>query len=959
MSEHIIGAFRDAVRRRPAAEAVSGAGRRWTYAELAGRAEAVARGLRRNGAGPESVVGLCLERTPDYVASVLGAWSARAAFLPLDPAAPRERLAFQVRDAGVRLALADAAGRRALAGLGPRCLAPDGFGQAPGRAAGSAGRPGDLAYVIYTSGSSGRPKGALVTHRGLMPMLRTQVRAFGLGPGKKALLYLSTSFDASLSDLGTALASGAALHAEPASALDTLERVLGVVEAEGITHWDLPPCLLRLLPERLPRSLETLVIGGEAAEPKDVRRWAAKVRLVSVYGPTEATICSSLTVCGTDWRRPLLGRPVAQTRLRVLGADLQPAAEGELCISGSGLARGYLNLPEMTAERFVRVRGERVYRTGDRVRRLPGGALEFLGRLDRQVKLRGHRVEPEEVERALARHPACARAAVAARPEGGRMLLLAFVEPLPGRRLSSSTLRRHLARLLPAWMLPHRIRILAKLPVTPSGKPDPSALGAVPSRTDGARDTLSRIWRRALGIERAGPRDDFHRLGGDSLAALEITASAEAAGIALAPDWPRASPTIAGSLAGAGRPAPGALPAEALRRRVRFDAAWTRRLARAAARKGAPLRQPYEILLTGATGFLGSRLLLELLARSGARITCLVRAASAREAERRVLDGLERQGLSLPAYERGRVCALRGDIERPRFGLAPGEWRRLAGTLDAIHHCAARVQLLASFRELEGPNVEGTRQVLRLLCEGRPKRLHYASTLSVFVSADSGSGVFREDDSPARARWVHGGYAQSKWAAEMLLREAEASAGPIAFYRLGLLTGDRRTGRLPDRDLLRLFIRGLARLGRAPEAKGLHVDITPVDYAAAALAHLSLGAAVDAERRTFHIANPRPLRVEELLAAVARRSPIRRVERDEWRRLVERSSAAGPAFLALSRALGPAALARHRPLDLFQATGARFDRTATEAGLAGTGIACPAPEGRLLDSYVRAALAAP
>ena len=259
--------------------------------------------------------------------------------------------------------------------------------------------PSDLAYVIGTSGSRGYPKPVAVEHRGLVPMLEAQVAAFDLRPGDRVLWMLSPSFDASVSDIGTALLAGAALHVFPDLGRFDLDRLVRALSEWRITHIDLPPSLLPLIdPEDLPASLRTVVVGGEAADPATVRRWASRVRLVNVYGPTEATVCTSLGACHPEtWREPLLGQPLPGARYHLI--------DGELCIEGDCLARGYVGQPELTAVKFPVVDGVRVFRTGDRVRLREDGEFVYLGRVDRQIKLHGRLIAPEEVRDVPERAP--------------------------------------------------------------------------------------------------------------------------------------------------------------------------------------------------------------------------------------------------------------------------------------------------------------------------------------------------------------------------------------------------------------------------------------------------------------------------------------------------------------------------------------------------------------------------
>ncbi len=961
-----------------------------TYASLQKEVARTAEALLGLGVGPERVVGLALPRSPGWVVAALGTWWAGGAFLPLDPCLPLERLEHMAAAAGLKAVvaepdLADVWKRKGFPVLSP--------GSASGGKGASRHRPpaDALAYVIFTSGSSGRPKGVLVPHRGIVPVLDAQVPAFGLRPGCRALWLLSPGFDASLSDVGTALVSGVTLCIESELGQAVALRMLDVVGRRGITHVDIPPALLRVLdPCDLPSCVETLVIGGEPCPPEVVRRWARRVRVVNVYGPTESTICTSLGPCdATTWDRPLLGRPIPGIRYFVLDDTLEPVAQGapgELCVAGQGLARGYLGQQELTAAKFLTIRGERLYRTGDRVVATPDGEFTFLGRLDRQVKVRGQLVEPEEVEARLLEHPGVADAAVLTRSVevpglGGteQERLVAFlVARTPDRPPSSGELGRHLGQVLPRWMLPSRFECLESLPRLVSGKVDFGALRARAlgglSRpvqtlaTDLPRDILASIWRKVLGTDELSESQGFFEQGGDSLGLLEVVVVAQSRGLIVPPAliaegrsigeivrWlENRSETIVAT--------PGALDAGFLRRDVESDPTWRSLLDSARRRDaGTQLPQaPRAALITGATGHLGSRLLAELLTRTDATLHVLVRAPDPDIGLARVRDSLRLHNFLLDSRQRARLQVHCGDLEKPRLGLSTATWNELCGRLDTIYHTAARVNLVLPYAVLREANVEATRRVVRLQATGRVKRLHLASTLSVFVAADRNRGRLAEDDGLVSTRLVFGGYAQTKWASEWLVRDSRGAAGPSSIYRLGLITGDSRTGRSAAHDFLALFVRGLTRLGCVPWLEGddLWLDVTPVDFAAAALACLSLRPA-SSNPATYHLASPRGLSFRELTAMLrARGLRLDEVAPAAWRKriaAVERQDPeAAAACLALCRALpgGPGVFQAFRALDLFQATGVTFDCTAAREGLRGSGLPWPEPGSDLFSRYL-------
>lgn len=959
-----------------------------THSELIERAASLAAEIQ---AGPEQVVGICLPKSAAYIQSLLAVWMSGAAFLPLDPELPGARLSRMIGQAGVR---------KIIAGDGIELPGGCQVEIIPASRPGAPADPGrayraladSLAYVIFTSGSTGEPKGVAVSHRGIMPFIDAQVETFALTQASRALFYLSTNFDASLSDIGTALIAGAALCIEPAAALLPGPDFYKLIERRGITHMDIPPALLSLLdPGKMPDCLETVVIGGEVCAPHVVRAWASRFRVVNVYGPTEATVCTSMAVCDPlTWERPLIGRPVAGNFYRILDENLQPVpgqSAGELFIGGTGLARGYINRPHLDAWKFVSVDGERLYRTGDRVIEHENGEIEFVGRLDRQFKLRGMLVEPEEIESRLQEHPAVARATVIKRragPGSDREVLVAFLVPAAGQHADSRELQRHLCQWLPRWMVPQRFHTLESMPQTATGKADLSALAAMPlppvasgrqaAPVDRRAQILIECWRQVLAADNIGPDDDFFDMGGDSFAAIEAIVLAESRGVAVPPGLIMSHGSVRAIIEelaaaeqepAAGERATGAMPADDLRRLVLDEPGWQERLAQAASRPRACPCAPQNILFTGATGFLGARLLVELLSESTATVYCLVRAADSKRAFSRIREAVEKQGLCLEDADARRIVAVAADLSQRRAGLPADMWEHLAATVDTIYHLAATVHNLQPYASLKQANVEGTREVIEIACAGRAKRLHFASTLSVFVASDRNQGTCYESDDLSATRLVWGGYAQSKWAAEVLVRQS-AAAVPSVIYRLGLITGDSQTGVAADSDFLSLFIRGLARLKAVPAGcQDIFIDITPVDYAARMMAAISLDGEACQRQDTFHIANRVSLALSDLVrvirqcgVAVAELPPAAFAEALDASIAGGLHPAAAAACLAMCRnTRGGQSYAGMRTMDLFQATAVRFDTSNTDAVASAKGIICPPPSDGLIRSYARFALA--
>ncbi|MEW5926516.1 MAG: amino acid adenylation domain-containing protein [Gemmatimonadota bacterium] len=541
--------------RTPAAPAVVFEGRSLSYAELRDGAGRLARRLRRLGVGAETRVGVCVERGPAMALAILGVLEAGGAYLPLDPAYPAERLEYMLRDSGARVLVTEEGVAGRLPELGGEVVLVDTPPREHDGAEKSAAVAGcspfpvtcslSLAYVIYTSGSTGTPKGVAVPHRAVVNFAADMAARLELGPGDRVLQFASPGFDVVVEEIFPAWLAGAAVvfSREELFAPATLLRV---VAEEAVTVFELPTSYwhewVRELAgggRRLPGGVRAVLVGGERVSADRLREWAdLGVPLVHVFGLTE-TACTSATLHlaagddGSRWSSLPVGRPTGNARLYVLDRAGQPVparVPGELFVGGEGTARGYLGRPELTAATFVpdpfgREAGARLYRTGDRVRWLADGMLEFLGRMDHQVKVRGFRVEPGEVEAALERHPRVREAVVLARGQA----LVGYFTSGDGAP-DAGELRSHLRALLPEHMVPSAFVALDALPLTPNGKLDRRALPAPDARAGreyaaprgGTERALAEAWAEVLGVERVGAHDDFFELGGHSLLATRL-----------------------------------------------------------------------------------------------------------------------------------------------------------------------------------------------------------------------------------------------------------------------------------------------------------------------------------------------------------------------------------------------------------------------------------------------------
>jgi amino acid adenylation domain-containing protein len=529
--------------RTPHAVAVVSGAERLTYRELDEQANQLAHYLRRRGIGTGSLVAVCMHRSARMVVALLGTWKAGAAYVPLDPGYPAERLAFMLEDSQARVLLTERSLRHAFPQMEDRTVVLDLHwpivAQQPTGSPRADASPSDLAYVMYTSGSTGKPKGAMIPHGGLANYLRWAIDAYRVGPQSSVPVHSSISFDLTVTSLYPALLAGGEVELLPEKDAG-VEALAAALRKKKRALVKITPAHLELLSRELAADevagmTDLFVIGGENLLAEHLRFWrerAPRTRLINEYGPTETVVgCCIHEVSATDPHEGSvpIGRAIANTQLHILGEGMRPVADGEmgeLYIGGAGVGAGYLHRPDITSERFV----DGMYRTGDLARLRPDGNLEYLGRCDDQVKIRGYRIELGEIEQALAAHPSVQSCAVIAREdEPGDRRLVGYV--VSGAGASPQDLHEFLGRRLPGYMVPAQLVMLERLPITPNGKVDRKALPAptredapavpalVAARTQTERE-LAGIWASLLGIEAVGMDDDVFDLGAHSMMAM-------------------------------------------------------------------------------------------------------------------------------------------------------------------------------------------------------------------------------------------------------------------------------------------------------------------------------------------------------------------------------------------------------------------------------------------------------
>ena len=1001
--QYVHDLFGERAARWPDSDAVISATGRLTYRQLDKSANQLARRLQGMGVGPETLVGVCLERGTQVIRCLLAILKSGGAYLPLDPSLPVARLTQMCGEARPLVILTGRAHAGTFSGAGATLLFPDELALPPADQPVTAPdvslRGENIVYAIYTSGSTGPPKAVAVSHASLACVSRQLCRRYQISPRDRVLQLASLGFDTSVEQILVTLLCGATLMLPAAGPVAPTD-LLRYIAQERVTVMDLTPAYwhqMLAITEPDDRRLGTvrlMITGGDMASSADcaaAMRTARGARLVNAYGLTETTITSTLAdvgedvVTGTPTGPVPVGRPLPHTQVLVLDGELAqvPAGEaGEIYLGGCGVGRGYLGRPELTAERFVpnphaAVPGSRMYRTGDVGRWRTDQQLEITGRSDRQIKIRGFRVEPAEIESALTGHPGVDEAVVIAhKSDLGYQQLVAYytrrAAPPSGSNGDqapnlpcAANLRAFLSARVPDFMVPGFFVEVDQMPLTPGGKVDRRALPSPVIAADAGSGEeytrlqagMSHLWSRVLETGQVGLDDDFFLLGGDSLRAAEMLARARVM-FGIRPDRIRPltrrllrDPTLRGFSQATQDARAGSLTADGSDHQADFgrDAAVDHPVERHA---GAPpdWRRPREVLLTGATGFLGVHLLCELLTSTTARVHCLVRAPSAAHALRRIARAAQRYGLG--RLDLGRVVPLAGDLAQPGLSLPSGTFSELAKTIDVIYHAGAAVNFIYPYEELRAANVTGTRELIRLAGLYRGIPVHYVSTTAVLAGFGAmGIREVTEDTPLAYADHLCMGYLETKFVAEELLRNAGRAGLPVAIYRPLDIMGDQHAGVWNTATEMCALVRFITDTGLAPDID-LPLDFVPADVCAAAIRHISSHAA--ASGYAYHLASPQSALLESLVDRLRHRGfAVRDIPYRAWVDELLRYAADHPrhpmtAFVPLfvdrCRDSG-LAVAEMYLEHVFPA----YTRSRTDQALHGSGIAFPAVGEELLD----------
>ncbi len=971
--------FEHQVLKSPNAIAIEWENEKVTYQDLNHRANQLAHYLQSLGVDSEVLVGIYLERSLLVIVGLLAVLKAGGAYIPLDPDYPQQRLTYMAEDAQISLLLTQESLLDSLPAEDVGVIVLDKLADilTVQRSENTLSEvaPENLLCLLYTSGSTGKPKGVMLTHAALVNHSWGISEVFGLTESDRVLQFASFGFDVAAEEIFPTWLKGGTVVLRPGQMFATLTDFADFIEQESLTVLNITPAYwhewaiaVSQSLATVPSSLRVVAVGGDAVLPETVNIWrqmvGKRVQCINVYGPTEASVTAIvhdlLDYQSEKINSVLIGRPIANTKAYILDQNLQPVpigVKGELHLCGVRLARGYLNRPELTAEKFIdnpfaNAAFNRLYKTGDLARYLPDGNIECFGRIDNQVKIRGFRIELGEIEAVLNQNIDVQTSCVIIREDTpGDKYLVAYIVAHYERIPMISELRQFLSSKLPLYMVPQAFVFLESLPLTTNLKVDRRALPAPTASQDqktmiaprtATEKIVAEIWQDVLGLKQISIFDNFFDLGGHSLKATQVISRLrEQLAINIPLNYLFSEPTVAGLSSNLDLNLSDKIESVQIPH-------WQVEITLDPSIQPQNIltffpQKPADILLTGATGFLGIHLLAELLDKTEANIHCLIRDKDLEQAQAKIYQKLKTFQL-WDEQKSSRIIPVIGDLSQQRLGMCQPDFLELANQIDVIYHNGAWVNAIYPYSILKPTNVLGTAEILRLACLIKTKPVHFVSTTSVFSPSYAQGNLIQESDPLGINHGLNAGYTQSKWVAEKLIMEARKRGLPITIFRASRIIGHSKTGICNREDLFCRMIKGCIQLGMIPDFGDSTDDLTPVDYVSGAIVHLasqesSLG-------KAFHLLNSHPTLNRELFDCVREMGyPLQLVSFEKWR-----SHLTEQCKINTDNALSPV-------LDIFSdenlsaGYSPELDSQNTVMGLKGTAFNFPPIDQKLLKTY--------
>ena len=881
--------FESHVAQRPNATAVVFEGEKLSYKELNEKSNQLARRIRasfktRTGTSltPDTIIGLYVDKSLEMIIGILGVLKAGGAYVPIDISNPKNRVTYILNDTNAPMVISqrkvnEEAGFISDDKILYIDLEEDFYKEEAKDNLPRYANSRDLAYIIYTSGTTGKPKGVMIEHHGVINLFYVRVERISIDANSIILQYASIAFDASVLEIFSSICLGACLVIASNEIRKDPELLKACIIANKISVALIPPVVLSVMDDEGITSLSTLLIGAETCPLPIMKQWSKGRKLLNLYGPTEYSVCATINDFEIGDINTNIGRPIGNTKAYVLSrnGDLVPDGYvGELYIGGAGIARGYLGREELTKERFINNRFvseadisngyTRLYRTGDLVRWLPDGSLEYMGRNDAQVKIRGYRIELGEIEEALLNIPEIQQSCVLVKERetasGISKYIVGYFVFEPNQERSEESIIEVLGESLPDYMIPSVLIPLDSFPLTVNGKLDRRALPTAEFKElknyvapdSELENQLCAIWQEVLGIEKVGVTDDFFKIGGNSITCIKLTSLINK----------KLNTTIS---------VKAVYSCLTIKKLIEFiktsDADSEMKLfnQKIDLEKESQLdlnttsleglesyhKNPKNILLTGVTGFVGAYLLNDLLSLTDATIYCIVRAKDLTVAKNRIIDNLNYYQLSNIEYTyQDRIVPVLGDLSKKRLGLDNTFYGTIINNVDFIYHCATHMDHLSNYDTLKQANVEGNREVIKIATSKRLKRIFYMST-NAGIENDAVEQVPRHKE----VHYTSSGYGSSKWVGEEIMRKAMTLNVPVHIYRLGLVTGDAKTGIMPRNQWFAWILKSSYELGCYPEK--LDFPIIPVDHVSKSIANISLKTEKTSD--IFHLLNSKTI----------------------------------------------------------------------------------------------------
>ncbi|SFR98129.1 non-ribosomal peptide synthetase [Anaeromicropila populeti] len=960
-----------------------------TYDTLNRKANQLADYLLKQSKGGSGIVGICLRKSIELVTAVLAVYKAGMTYIPIDPAYPQERYHFIEKDAEVELLIVSSEQGTNLFESNKGVVVIDIAKERQNIDVLSSSNKAlpvsdeGIAYIIYTSGSTGLPKGVKVPHKGAVNTFYGYFEAYLLEHEcRKHLQMANFTFDVFVGDFIRSLCSGGTLVLCPREYLIDVKQLYKLIVDEKVEFAEFVPAVMRYLTQYLQKEnlmidcMKGLVISSDSwnmSELKEFQKYfSSKTRFISAYGVTEASIDSTYMDCsdieeGTSGFVPI-GRPLVNTKTYIITKKHKLAplgVPGELCIGGIGVAEGYLNRPELNQEKFIADPFSndtgKMYCTGDLVRYLSNGVIEFMGRIDNQIKIRGLRIELGEVENVLVQYEDVKEGCIVTKKDKyGESFLVGYYTSKEGKKVILENLQDYFKQKLPEYMVPSVFAEIEEFPLNSNGKIDrkqlpdvevviPEISGEYQLPETKIQKELSQVWMKVLNINKIGVNHNFFDIGGHSFLAIRlIDEISSSLGYHVPLVEFLKNPTISAMeqiIEPSGNEEEKIqdivlekIQDNVLEEETTLNSSWY---------------NPEKILLTGSTGFLGSHLLADIMKTyNNAKVYCLIRGSEKEDSKNKLLRVLERNKIDYSQFVH-RIELVNGDLGAHNLGLTKQQFNQLAEEMDIIFHCGAYVNFAYPYEVLKNVNVDGTVQILKLATTKKMKLVHYISTTSVYDNLETTTGFFKkrviigentplfENDKLKNTL----GYTQSKWHAEKVINEARQQGIPVCMYRPNVISGNSKTGVWNTTDFASNTLISIAKSGVIPKQNAAF-NWAPVDYVSEAIVYLSRqGASIN---QNFNVTSPYDLTLTDLKEYLTEAGyPIVSIPFSKWIKKMEEIVYRDSAEEKMPKELLESIKHQNPRVIVI------YDSNNVEKGLKNSSIKCPAIDSTIIEKYCK------